>query len=380
MTVPLDYETLRVIWWALLGVLLIGFAVMDGHDLGVGMLLPFIGQSDEERRLVINSVAPTWEGHQVWLVLGAGAIFAAWPMIYAIAFSGFYLAMFLVLASLILRPVGFKYRGKIDDQRWRTWWDWCLFTAGAVPAVVFGVAVGNALVGVPFTLDADLRMAYQGNGLTELLTPFPLLCGLVSGAMLVMHGAVFLANKTEGDINKRARSWAGVAAAVTVVLFAAGGLWAAGINGYVAGSLVHDGPSNPLLKDVTRLPGALMDNYGRYPLAMLAPGAGIAGAILAAVLLRLGREKLAMLASSLSVIGIVTTAGVSNYPFILPSSINPKASLTVFDSSSSQLTLFVMLLATVFFMPLIMAYTTWVIRVMRGKVTKAWLKEQNNAY
>ena len=162
MHIPLDYETLRVIWWALLGVLLIGFALTDGYDLGVAALLPFVGRSDEERRLVINAVAPHWEGHQVWLILGGGAIFAAWPFVYAVSFSGFYLAMFLVLAALILRPVAFKYRSKKPDPAWRTRWDWALFVGGFVPALVFGVAVGNVLAGAPFRLDGDLRMTYEG--------------------------------------------------------------------------------------------------------------------------------------------------------------------------------------------------------------------------
>ena len=380
MTVPMDYETLRVIWWGLMGFLLIGFAVMDGHDLGVGTLLPFIAKDDEERRLVINCVAPTWEGHQVWLVLGAGAIFAAWPMIYAIAFSGFYIAMFLVLAALILRPVGFKYRSKMDQPRWRTTWDWCLFTAGAVPALIFGVAVGNALTGAPFTLDQDLRMTYEGNGLTELLGLFPLFCGVVSVTMLVMQGATFLANKADGVIEARARRIATWSAAATIVLFAFGGLFASGIEGFVARGLAPDGPSNPLVKTVTRETGALLANYGRWPLMLLAPAAGFAGALFCILFLKLGRARLAMLASSLSVAGIVATAGVSNFPFILPSSIEPAAGLTVWDASSSAHTLFVMLLATLLFMPIVMAYTTFVIRIMRGKVTKAWLKEQNSAY
>ena len=162
MELLLDYPTLRVIWWALMGVLLIGFALTDGFDLGVAALLPFVGRTDAERRQVINTIGPTWEGNQVWFILGGGAIFAAWPMVYAVSFSGFYLAMFLVLSALILRPVGFKYRSKRPDPRWRAFWDWGLFVGGFVPALVFGVAVGNVLQGVPFRLDSDLRYFYEG--------------------------------------------------------------------------------------------------------------------------------------------------------------------------------------------------------------------------
>ena len=157
-----DYQTLRIIWWLLLGVLLVGFAVTDGFDMGVGALLPFAARTDAERRVVINTVGPVWEGNQVWFILGGGAIFAAWPALYALSFSGFYLAMFLVLAALILRPVGFKYRSKKPDPAWRTRWDWALFIGGAVPSLIFGVAVGNALQGVPFHLTSDLRPIYEG--------------------------------------------------------------------------------------------------------------------------------------------------------------------------------------------------------------------------
>ena len=184
----LDYQTLRVIWWLLLGVLLIGFAVMDGFDLGVGTLLPFVAKTDEERRLVLNTIGPVWEGNQVWLVLGGGAIFAAWPPLYAVSFSGFYLAMFLILFALILRPVGFKYRGKMPSQRWRNNWDRHLFIGGFIPALIMGVAVGNVLLGVPFAIDDTARISYEGH-LIGLLTPFALLAGLVSVAMLVAHGA-----------------------------------------------------------------------------------------------------------------------------------------------------------------------------------------------
>ena len=206
MSVPLDYEILRLIWWLFLGVLLIGFAIMDGFDLGVAMLLPFVARTDTERRVAINAIAPVWEGNQVWLILGAGAVFAAWPPVYAASFSGFYVAMFLVLATLILRPVGFEFRNKFADPRWRTFWDYALFAAGLVPSVVFGVAFGNLLQGVPFRIDGDLRIFYDGSGLFELLNPFGLLCGLVSAAMLASHGAIYLTLKTEGVVQARART------------------------------------------------------------------------------------------------------------------------------------------------------------------------------
>src|SRR5258705_2225576 len=162
-TIPVDYEILRLVWWLLLGVLLIGFAIMDGFDLGVAMLLPYVARTDIERRVTINAIGPVWDGNQVWLILGGGTVFAAWPPVYATSFSGFYLAMFLVLATLILRPVGFEFRNKVADMRWRTFWDYALFAGGLVPSVVFVVAVANLFPGVPFYINSGLSVLYDGN-------------------------------------------------------------------------------------------------------------------------------------------------------------------------------------------------------------------------
>ncbi|CAE6844094.1 Cytochrome bd-I ubiquinol oxidase subunit 2 [Paraburkholderia nemoris] len=191
----MDYATLKLIWWVLIGVLLIGFALTHGFDMGAAILLPFIGKTDEERRIVVNTVGATWEGNQVWLVTAGGAMFAAWPLVYAASFSGFYFAMLLVLFSPFLRPVGFAYRSKRADPRWRSAWDWAVFVGGFVPALVFG----NLLEGVPFSFDNDLRVTYHGS-FFSLLNPFAVLCGLVCVAMLAAHGAAFVKMKTDGVI------------------------------------------------------------------------------------------------------------------------------------------------------------------------------------
>jgi cytochrome d ubiquinol oxidase subunit II len=365
-----DYENLRLVWWLLLGVLLIGFAVMDGFDLGVAALLPFVGRSDVERRVAINTIGPVWEGNQVWLVLGGGAIFAAWPPLYAVSFSGFYLAMFLVLASLILRPVGFTFRSKLDNPVWRSIWDWALVISGVVPALIFGVAVGNALQGVPFAFDPDLRASYQIT-LVGLLNPFGLLCGLVSLAMLTMHGAAYLGVKAGEPVAGRARRAGGVAAIATLVLFALAGLATAFlIQGYAITSAIDpEGPSNPLGKTVVTQTGSWLANYGAHPWMLAAPALGFAGALSAFFLFRAARPILTWLATSASVVGIVATAGVSMFPFLLPSSSSLSSSLTVWDASSSRLTLGVMLAAAVVFVPIVLAYTAWVFRVLRGRVT-----------
>ncbi|MQP64638.1 cytochrome d ubiquinol oxidase subunit II [Niveispirillum sp. SYP-B3756] len=373
----IDYETLRLIWWVLLGVLLIGFAATDGFDMGVGMLLPFLGRDDVERRVMINSIGPVWEGNQVWFILGGGAIFAAWPPLYAVSFSGFYLAMFVVLAALILRPVAFKYRSKREEPRWRAVWDWALFIGGFVPALIFGVAVGNVLQGVPFHLDDDLRSFYTGS-FFGLLNPFALLCGLLSVSMLAMHGAGWLVLKTEGAVAARARVVGSVAALLTIALFVLAGialyLW---VDGYrVLGTQDVAGPSNPLYKQVATHAGAWFDNYRAYPLLLLAPLLGLLGAGLAFVGLRGRWEGIALLASGTSIFGVIGTVGVSMFPFILPSSSDPRSSLTVWDSSSSHQTLFIMLVVTVLILPVVLAYTAWVYRILWGKVDEAALRRE----
>ncbi len=374
----LDFELLRVMWWVLLGVLLGGFALTDGFDMGVGALLPFVGKTDTERRIAINTIGPVWEGNQVWFILGGGAIFAAWPPLYAVSFSGFYLAMFAVLAALILRPVGFKYRSKRDSVVWRSAWDWALFVGGAVPALIFGVAMGNVLQGVPFRFNEDLMIFYEGS-FFGLLNPFALLAGLVSLAMLVMHGAAWLQLKTEGPVRERARKYGSAAAVVTIVAYALAGVWLAyGIAGYaIVGSPVTDGPSNPLFGEVARSP-SWFAAYAARPWIAVAPVLGFAGAALVFLGFRAGREVSTLLFSKLSIAGIVASVGLTMFPFILPSSLDAKSSLTVWNSSSSHQTLFVMLVMAVIFVPIILAYTAWVYKVLWGKVTEADVTENSS--
>lgn len=370
MELPLDYATLKVLWWGLVGVLLIGYALTDGYDLGVASLLPFVAKTDKERRLVINSIGPMWEGHQVWLITGGGALFAAWPYVYAISFSGFYLAMFVVLAALILRPVGFKYRSKRESKTWRTSWDWALFVGGFVPALIFGVALGNVLQGVPFDIDRTLRATYSG-GLIGLLNPFALLCGLASVAMLVVHGASWLVVKIEhGHVLNRAAKFGQIAALLVIVFYAAAGVWLAmaGMGYRIVTDMDPNGVANPLRKDVVVEAGAWLTNYVKYPWMILAPALGFIGSALAFVGLK-NKTSLSLIGSGLAATGIIASVGGSMFPFILPSSINPDASLTVWDSSSSHLTLFIMLIVTVIFVPIILAYTAWVFKVLWGRLT-----------
>lgn len=375
-----DYATLKVIWWLLVGVLLIGFAIMDGHDMGVGTLLPFVGKTDNERRVVINTVGPHWDGNQVWFITGGGAIFAAWPLVYATAFSGFYWAMLAVLWALFFRPVGFDYRSKIDNPVWRNTWDWGLFVGGAIPPLIFGVAFGNLLQGVPFHFDNNLASYYTGS-FWALLNPFALLCGLVSTTMITFHGAVYLAHRTEGAIGARSRNASYVFGTLLIVTFSLAGVWLwQSIPGYVIETAVSPNAlPNPLGKSVIRETGAWLQNYQRYPLTTLLPLLVYVMAPTAMLLVSRGKTLLGFIASSITIIGVIGTAGVSMFPFIMPSSTDFGSSLTVWDSVSSHLTLGIMLVATLIFMPIIIIYTSWAYNVMAGKVTLAYIRENDHS-
>ncbi|KPC54682.1 cytochrome d ubiquinol oxidase subunit II [Amantichitinum ursilacus] len=364
----LDYETLKLIWWGLVGVLLIGFALTGGFDLGVGALLPLMGRSDEERGAVVESIVGTWEGNQTWLITAGGALFAAWPLVYAAAFSTLYGALMLMLFALFLRPVGFDYRDKLKDLRWRKAWDIGLCIGGAVPALIIGVAFGNLFTGVAFALDNTVRVSYGGVFL-DLLNPFALFCGVVSLAMLLMHGAAFLHLRTEGAIQLRARRAAIITGVTTAALFAVGGMWLAQRNGL---QLLQIGDVNTALrpgdKTVGMLAGGWLHNYALYPRTWLLPLLGIAAALLTALSAWRRWGWATLLASGSAVTAIIVTAGWSLFPFVLPSSMDPASSLTLWDAVSSQRTLGIMLIVVIIFMPLIMLYTTWVYRVMRGPI------------
>jgi cytochrome d ubiquinol oxidase subunit II len=374
-----DYATLKVIWWVVVGVLIVGFAILDGWDLGIGMLLPYVGRTDDERRVALNSIGPTWEGNQVWFITAGGATFAAWPLVYATAFSGFYIALILVLFALFLRPVGFDYRSKVHDSRWRNAWDWGIFIAGLVPTLVFGVAFGNLLLGVPFHFDGDQRSFYTGS-FWGLLNPFALVAGLVSVTMLAMHGGFYLQLRTEGDVQARAVRAARVAGIVFLALFAAAGFWiATGVDGYrIAWMPSADSAFAPALKTVERVPAGWLGNYTRYPWTIAAPVAAFAGALLALASVRRW-STFAFVLSCVSVAGVVCTAGFALFPFIMPSSSDPKSSLTAWDAVSSYRTLQIMFWAVLLFLPIILAYTGWVYRVMRGKVTTEHVRQNTHS-
>ncbi|MES2126522.1 MAG: cytochrome d ubiquinol oxidase subunit II [Pseudomonadota bacterium] len=374
-----DYLTLKVIWWCFIGVLLLGFALTDGWDFGIGMWLPFIGKTDMERRIMLNVVGPTWEGNQTWFIAAGGTLFAAWPLVYAAAFSGFYIALMVLLFSLFFRPVGFDYRSKLPDPRWRNAWDWALFTGGLAPPLIFGVAFGNVLQGVPFHYDDTMRLEYTGN-FFGLLNPFGLLSGLLGVAMLAMHGAAYLYQKTEDVVAERARKAIMGAGLATIALFALGGVFiATSVAGYrITAAPPLDSAFMPIAKTVVRATGAWLDNYGRWPAMLAFPAAGFGGAALAIAFSFKRHSLLAFLASGMSVAGILLTAGASMFPFVLPSSLDPSSSLTAWDAVASHKSLSVMFWVLVIMLPIVSMYTGWVYRTMRGKVTAAHIRENEH--
>jgi cytochrome d ubiquinol oxidase subunit II len=279
--------------------------------------------------------------------------------------------LILTLFALFFRPVGFDYRSKVADPRWRAAWDWGLFVGGVVPTFVFGVAFGNLLLGVPFHFDGDLRVFYTGS-FWDLLGPFGVLAGVVSVAMLAMHGGFYLQLRTEGTVRLRAIRAARIAAAVFLVAFAAAGVWIAnGIDGYrIVAMPAPDTSFSPLAKTVERMPSAWLYNYAKHPWTAAAPLAAFGGTALALAALAWRRAGLAFTFSCVAVAAVVLTAGFALFPFIMPSSSDPASSLTVWDAVSSHRTLQVMFWGAVIFLPLIVVYTSWVYRIMRGKVTE----------
>lgn len=374
-----DYEAFRFIWWVLVGVLLIGFTIADGFDMGVGALVPIIGKTDNERRVMINSIAPHWDGNQVWLITAGGALFAAWPLIYAVSFSGFYFAMIVTLAALWLRPIGLDYRSKIENSKWRSNWDIAISISGFIPPIIFGVAFGNLIQGVPFTLNDLMMVTYHGS-FFGLLNPFALLCGAISLGMFLMMGTTWLQMKTTEEVYCRARKYTTQSSLSVAVLFVLAGFWVQFIDGYViVGELNTLAASNPLAKEVVRESGAWMRNFADYPAMCIAPLWGVLMPLLTILATKVEKNGLAFLFSSLTSTGIILTAGFSMFPFVMPSDLEPNHSLTMWDSTSSELTLQIMTGIAAIFVPIILMYTSWAYYKMFGRLDNEFIENNKNS-
>lgn len=367
-----DYESMRLIWWLFIGVVAIAFALTEGFDFGISTLLPFVGKTDIERRIVINSVGPVWEGNQVWLILLGGAIFAIWPSVYATLFSGLYLAMMLVLFSLFFRPAGFDYRNKLNNPSWRNTWDWCLFLGGTLPPVLLGVLAGNLILGLPFHLDQDLRSFYDGS-FFGLLSPFALLCGVVCLTGTSFHGALFLKCRTEGVVQARSRLAASILGLLLIVGLAAVMTWIfLGLDRPEITQIPGgDAPSNPLNKTVIAAGPGWLAHFMAHPLMLIAPALGMLALSLAWLLGRGASTTAAFIFSCLGIAGMLTTLGLGLFPFLLISSTAPGSSLTLWDATSSHKTLVLAFWITIIFLPIVLLYTRWVYKVIWGSITEA---------
>lgn len=364
-----DYATLKIIWWFFISTLFVIFFILGGRDFGVCMLLPIIGKTDEERRLLLNSVGPTWDGNQVWLITAGGATFAAWPLVYASAFSGLYAAFFLVLLSLILRPPGFEFRSKLKSLTWRTIWDYSLFTSGFVPVLVFGVALGNLLLGLPFYFSENLQSHYDGN-FFQLLNPFAILFGLASTMIIGLHGGTYLQKKLPNFFKARIIKTNTIAGISFIVIFILIGLYLRlKINGFNLASIedVNIGII-PLHKEVIQVTQGWFKNYYRFPLLWCLPVVALTTTLFAIISSNANKNKTAILMSTMAITFALLTANATLFPFILPSSINPNHSLTLWDSTSSYRTLHYMFWVTIVFLPIVLGYTFWAFRVFTGKL------------
>ena len=373
----MDYETLKVIWWGLVLFLLVGFVVMDGFDLGVGMLLPVVGKTDDERRVLLNSVGPVWEGNQVWLIAGAGTLFAAWPLVYAAAFSALYVPFMFLLFGLFLRPVGFDYRSKLPDPVWRRWWDRALVVGGLLPTLVFGATLGLVLQGLPFRFDAALRIHY---GAFAFHWPLLLTAMGTALALLLLHGASFLQCKTQGAIAARRARLARWLGPLARALFALGGVWLGEMAGYritAIGDL--NGALTPLMKEVVAVPAGWLGNFVAHPVLWAVPVLGLLLPLVCALASRLGKSGLALVASGGACAAMMLTVAIALFPFVLPSSLDPASSLTLWDSTSSERTLLIMLGIVGVLMPVNIGYTLWVYRVVRGRVSAEQVRQHGHS-
>lgn len=375
-----DYETLKLIWWALIGITLIGFIITDGFDMGVGIMLPFASKNDDDRRIMINAIAPHWDGNQVWLVLAIGAVFAAWPMVYGIAFSGFYGIMMITLYSLFLRPVGFDYRSKLENPQWRNRWDWGIFIGSVVPAFLFGLIFGNLLVGLDFSLNTQLRAEFHISFL-GMFNWFSVLSGIISVVMLIMHASIYLQLRTKDPLR------------VELSRFTIRSAWLLSALMLIAGFAVYkvlpglemtsstnlNGVLTPLDKQVALSTGGWLHNYMQMPILFLAPIFSIVGPLLVVWASNNFFYGFGFLLSSLTLTSIILNAAIALFPFVLPSFSHPAHSLTLWDAVSSEYTLNIMLLVAAIFVPLILLYTIWCYVKMWGQMSRKDIQENSHS-
>ncbi len=334
----MSFQFLQILWFILIAVIILGWSVMDGFDYGVGGLLAFITKDEKEKKIAINSIGPVWDGNQVWLILGGGAIFAAFPQVYASVFSGFYLAMMLVVWLIIFRAVSFEFRSRVENKSWKKRWDIVITVTGLGIGLLLGVALANLLRGVPLN-----KNHIDFESLFSLLNIFAIVGGLISLSMFLMHGSTYLVMKTEGELQQRARNY-GIKFAYAFIIFT------------VIFLLISPIFAPRLLNNSLGILGDIM------PIII------IIGAIGVILTMKSNNDIKPFMMSVLSIVGTVASVAVGLFPDIVPSTINPKYSLTLFNSSSNELTLIVMLIATLIGLPLVILYTIYAYKKFGLKV------------
>jgi cytochrome bd ubiquinol oxidase subunit II len=372
-----DYDSIRVIWWLFLGLLLAGFAALDGIVLGLAAIFRFVAQTEPERGALVGVIKPTWDFNQLWLILGTGAAFAAWPLLFAASFSALRIAFWAVMFASILRSAGFGLRSLRIAARWRNALDLALCVGGIVPALLLGIAFGNLFLGIRFHFDAAQRVIHTGEFL-DLFTPFTLLCGMVSLSMMVLHGACYAAKRIDEPAARRARH-AGIAAAgFFVIAFIAAGFFVIfSLEGYrVLGGIDHAGPLDPAKHAVWLSPGAWLDNYIKWPFMWGAPLTALISALISCWLLLLRWTRAAFAASCLVSVGTIFTAGFAMFPFLMPSSDNARHSLTVWEASSSEQVLRIALIVGTALILLALAGVAWGLLALRRRGTLQTLSAQ----
>ena len=376
------FVALKLVWAVLLGVLLTGLGTMVGMDMGVGTLLRFVGRNDVERRVALNVIGPHWDGNQVWFILGGGSIFAAFPTLYATSFSVFYVVMILLLFSMIMRPVAFEYRSKVDTTRWRATWDWAFLISGALPMIVYGAAFGNVMEGVGFHYGWTGQYFQDESFLSYLLNPFAVLCGVLSLALAVYQGGTMLMLRSEEPIHGRARFAAIGGGIVAALLFAIGGFWVAHLSGYAFTAPVNPAmPPTPLNGPAVALKaGAWMANYYAHPVLWVLPLLGFLGMLGGAGSAAAGLPILGWWLGAVSWFSVIFTTGAAMFPFLMPSRSTPAQSLTIWNASGSAYNLGWMLLFALVFTPVIITYTSWCFYVMRGKLQRSTIANDTHSY
>lgn len=351
-----DYETLRLIAWLAIGFLIIAFIIIDSHDMGVGILLPFLGKADDERHIIINYIASHWSGTQVLLVSSIATIFVIWPTVYAIAFPELYWAALILSVALLLRPIAFNYRTQITTSKWRKCWDWGIFLGSATPSILIGIAFGNLLLGIPFRLDGTMQATYKGD-FFKLLHPFALYCGIISLGLVILQGTSILAYKSLGQLQRYAIKAGRIIGILMLIFLSIAGFWVCSLKGIVIDVMPgYNGIMTTLMKTAYSEQGAWLNNYRQLPILWLIPALTYVMIILTLYLQSIKNTAWAFVASSATIATTILTAIIILFPFVLPSSIDPAMSITLWDGSTSYYILVLILIIALIFIPTIFTY------------------------